>query len=157
MKFTRTALLGVAAAVTAGSVVFAASHANVEGAIKARKAHMGLNAFNLGILGNMAKGDMAYDAAAPQPAADNLAALAAMNTAAYWPAGSSLADVENTRARPRCGTTSRMSWKRSPHLPARQRPWPPPPARWKASRRTWGPSGALAERAIRPIVSPTRD
>lgn len=99
MKFTRTALLGVAAAVTAGSVVFAASHANVEGAIKARKAHMGLNAFNLGILGNMAKGDMAYDAAAAQTAADNLAALAAMNTAAYWPAGSSLADVENTRAK----------------------------------------------------------
>ncbi|WP_172295277.1 cytochrome c [Pseudoruegeria sp. HB172150] len=99
MRIASITLLGAAIAV-AGSVVLAASHVNVEGAIKARKAHMQLNAYNLGILGNMAKGDVDFDADAAQRAADNLAALAAMDTTAYWPPGSSNADVEDTRALP---------------------------------------------------------
>ncbi len=98
MKFTRTALLGVAAAAIAGTAVFAAGHANVEGAIKARKAQMQLNAFNLGILGNMAKGAVEFDAEAAQRAANNLNALAMMDTTDLWPAGSSASDVEGTRA-----------------------------------------------------------
>ncbi|WP_425050443.1 cytochrome c [Psychromarinibacter sp. S121] len=100
MTFTRATLLGGIAATLAATAVFAASHANVEGAIKARQSHMQLYAFNLGILGNMAKGEVAFDADAAQAAADNLAALAAISQAAYWPEGSDADSVEGTKALP---------------------------------------------------------
>lgn len=100
MKFTRPVLMGLAAALVAGTTVLAASHANVDGALKARQSHMQLYAFNLGILGNMAKGSVEFDAAAAQAAADNLAMLAKFDQSAYWPMGSSTDDSMETRALP---------------------------------------------------------
>lgn len=97
MKITTAALAIIAASVFGGAVL-AASHVNVEGAVKARKAHMQLHGFNLGILGNMAKGDVPYDAEAAQAAANNLHSLAMLDFAAYWPEGSSADDIEGTRA-----------------------------------------------------------
>jgi len=97
MKFTRTALLGVAAAAIAGSVAFAAGHANVEGAVKARQGHMQGYAFNLGVLGKMAKGEVDYDAEAAQRAADTLLALASINTQDYWAPGSAAGEAEGSR------------------------------------------------------------
>lgn len=99
MKFARTALLGLAAAAVASSVVFAGGHANVEGAVKARKAHMQLFAYNLGILGNMAKGAVEFDADAAMRAAVSLDVLAKMDTTDYWVEGSSAADIPNTDAK----------------------------------------------------------
>ncbi|MDH3264370.1 MAG: cytochrome c [Paracoccaceae bacterium] len=72
----------------------------VEGAIKARKAHMQLQAFNLGPLGAMAKGEMPYDAAQASAAAGNLAALVSMNMGRYFPEGSAQGQAEGTRALP---------------------------------------------------------
>ena len=72
----------------------------VEGAIKARKAHMQLQAFNLGPLGAMAKGEMPYDAAVASAAAGNLTALVGMNMGRYWPEGSAQGQAEGTRALP---------------------------------------------------------
>ncbi len=70
-------------------------------AVKARKAHMQLYGFNLGLLGGMAKGEIEYDAAAAKGAADNLAAVAALNQSRYWAPGTSNADLgEETRALP---------------------------------------------------------
>ena len=69
-------------------------------AVKARKAHMDLYAFNLGTLGAMAKGSVDFDAAAAQAAADNLVALTSVNQMAYWLPGTSNADMEGTRALP---------------------------------------------------------
>ncbi len=100
MHLTRSTILGLAAATLAAGTVFAASHANVDGAIKARQGHMDLYAFNLGLLGNMAKGEVEYDAAAAQSAADSLAALAVLDQSRYWPMGSSTADSDKTRALP---------------------------------------------------------
>ncbi|MCB1310370.1 MAG: cytochrome c [Sedimentitalea sp.] len=57
-------------------------------AVKARQAHMQLNAFNIGVLGAMAKGEIPYDAEVASAAAGNLAALSQMNEARYWPPGS---------------------------------------------------------------------
>ena len=53
--------------------------------IKARKAVMQIQAFNLGILGAMAKGEMPYDAKLAQDAADNLNAAVNMKNGAMWP------------------------------------------------------------------------
>lgn len=88
--------LGLAGALAGGAVAQSA----VEGAIKARKAQMTLFAFNLGPLGAMAKGEAPYDAAAASAAAGNLAKLASMNLAAYFPEGSARGQVEGTRALP---------------------------------------------------------
>lgn len=71
---------------------------DAEAVIKARKAHMQLNSFNLGPLGAMAKGDMPYDAAVAAAAANNLAAIAALDQTRIWAKGSGRPDAENTRA-----------------------------------------------------------
>ncbi|MBI6629022.1 c-type cytochrome [Pontibaca salina] len=62
----------------------------IAAAVKARQAHMKLNAFNLGLLGAMAKGEIDYDAEAAVAAAENLAALARMDETRYWPEGSDM-------------------------------------------------------------------
>ena len=61
-------------------------------AIKARQAVMQLLAFNLGKLGAMVKGDMAYDAKQAQMAADNLKAVASIRQDAMWPMGTAMED-----------------------------------------------------------------
>jgi cytochrome c556 len=83
------------------STAFAESHIDpaIAGAIKARQAHMNLYAFNLGTLGAMAQDKAPYDAAAATAAANNLAALSALDQSGYWPAGSDTS-VEGSRALP---------------------------------------------------------
>lgn len=70
-------------------------------AIDARQAHMRLNAFNLGLLGAMAKGEVDYDAEAASAAAANLAALARMDESRYWVPGTDMETLgkEQTEAR----------------------------------------------------------
>lgn len=71
--------------------------------IEARKAVMRIYAFNLGLLGAMAKGEAEYDAKLATAAANNLLATATMDNSAMWPAGSD-ADADGltgkTRAKP---------------------------------------------------------
>ena len=70
-------------------------------AVKARKAHMQLYAYNLGKLGGMAKGEVEYNAEAAQTAANNLATLTTVSQAGYWAPGTSNAELgEETRALP---------------------------------------------------------
>jgi cytochrome c556 len=88
----------VAAAVSLAGGAFAQSA--VEGAIKARKAHMQLYAFNLGQLGAMAKGEAPYDAAQASAAAGNLVSLAGLSLGAYFPPGSAQGEAADTRALP---------------------------------------------------------
>lgn len=100
MQFKKSVILGITAAAVAGTMVFAASHGG-NPAVKARKAHMQLNAHNIGILGGMAKGDIEYNADAAQAAANNLLALSQLNQMSYWPPGTSNAELgDETRALP---------------------------------------------------------
>jgi cytochrome c556 len=71
-----------------------------DGAVRARKSHMQLYAFNAGALGAMAKGDVPYDAALAAGHAANLVALSSLDLSAYWPAGSAKGEIEGTRALP---------------------------------------------------------
>ena len=73
---------------------------DVDPAVKARQSHMTLNSFNLGLLGNMARGNIDYDAEAAQAAADNLVALASLDQTRYWPEGTDSDSIEGTRALP---------------------------------------------------------
>ena len=84
--------------------VFADDH--LEKAIAARQAVMSLYAFNLGQLGAMAKGNVAYDAAAASAAAGNLAALAKLDQGAMWPQGSDVTAMpDKTRAKAEAWST----------------------------------------------------
>ena len=101
MKRLTAIVLGLGLA--AGATGLAQAHDNtkmVEAAIKARKAQMQLYAFNLGLLGDMAKGAVAYDASAAAAAANNLAVLAALDQSRLWPQGSDNMSVDNTRTLP---------------------------------------------------------
>ena len=88
-------------AVAVAATAFAASHANpaLEGAVKARGAQMTMISYHTGLLGDMAKGDVPYDAAMATAAAENLAAAAAMKRATLWIEGSEQGAVEGSRAK----------------------------------------------------------
>lgn len=95
--FRNALAVAALASVAAGGAV---AQSAIEGAIKARKAHMQLQAFNIGPLVGMAKGEMPYDAAVATAAAGNLAALTGMNFGRYFPEGSAQGQAEGTRALP---------------------------------------------------------
>lgn len=105
MKAIQMALAGLVAISAVPASVAADA---IDDAIKARQAYMQVNAFNLGKLGAMAKGELAYDAELASALAGNLAAQASMSNGAMWPEGSGndaagLAD--KTRALPAIWTT----------------------------------------------------
>ncbi|MGR3662014.1 MAG: cytochrome c [Paracoccaceae bacterium] len=101
----RKIVLATAGLAIAATTAFAAGEPGpYDGAIKARQAHMQLNAHNLGILGAMAQGKTEYDADAAKAAADNLAALANFDQGSYWPQGSDSTTNEGTRALPEIWT-----------------------------------------------------
>ncbi len=56
--------------------------------IEARKAHMQVVKYNMGILGAMAKGKREYNAELADAVAKNLYSAAAMNNMTMWPKGS---------------------------------------------------------------------
>lgn len=107
-KAIATAGIALALTITAQSGYAADEPFSKE--IKARQAVMQVQAFNLGILGAMAKGQMAYDATAAQNAADNLNAAVNMKNGAMWPRGSGNDALgDRTRAKPE-------AWSRYPEI-----------------------------------------
>ena len=93
------AILGLAIVASAATGQDAQQKA-LNDATKARQAQMQLYAFNLGQLGAMAKGEVAYDSAAASAAATNLASLARLDQSKLWPEGSDEMGVEGSRALP---------------------------------------------------------
>ncbi len=85
---TKLAGLAVALTMVAGAAGMAVAESPHDGAVKARQGDMRLRAFNLGILGAMAKGKIEYDAKAASAAAYNLKVLSTLNASALWPQGS---------------------------------------------------------------------
>ena len=74
--------------------------------VNARKSLMQVYAFNIGILGAMAKGKMPYDADVASAAADNLYAAVSMKNPTMWPKGSGNDALgKKTRAKPEIWTT----------------------------------------------------
>lgn len=95
-----TTLFASAAIVAVAGIALAGGHGG-NPAVSARKAHMGLNGFNLGVLGAMAKGEAEYNADIATGAANNLVALVNMDQMSYWPAGSDNGALgDETRALP---------------------------------------------------------
>ena len=99
MKFAmKLAGLAMASIMFAGVAVAQGPFDNV---LKARQGDMRLRAFNLGILGAMAKGKIEYNAKAASAAAHNLKVLSTLNASAMWPQGSdagALGDITTASA-----------------------------------------------------------
>ncbi len=90
--------LGLALALVVGA--HSGSANDFEKEIKARQALMQVYAFNIGILGAMAKGEMPYDPEIAQAAADDLNAAVSMKNPTMWPKGSDRETLgEKTRAK----------------------------------------------------------
>ncbi|MGV6848261.1 MAG: c-type cytochrome [Marinibacterium sp.] len=66
---------------------------------KARSGEMAIIAINLGVLGGMAKGEIAYDPAQAQAAANSIAAIALINQEPLWPEGSDAFSTDHGRAK----------------------------------------------------------
>ena len=94
----KRALIFLTLAAGLGSGPVWAQDANA--AIKARQGQFRVMALNLGILGAIAKGEMEYDSAVAQAAADNLVAVSSLDQQFNWPANSGQMDAANTRALP---------------------------------------------------------
>ena len=106
-RFLTTAAVTLALG-TCSVAALAADEYPFKAEIKARQSFMQIYAFNLGLLGAMAKGEAEYNAELAAAAANNLLAAARMNNSAMWPAGSdsSVAELaDKTRAKPENWTT----------------------------------------------------
>lgn len=69
-----------------------------EDTVAARQGYFKLVGANMGVLAGMAKGQIDYDAAAAQTAADNIALLTTYNMTHLFMPGTSASDMKNTRA-----------------------------------------------------------
>lgn len=101
-SFTMLLCAGI---LVSGSAVAATQ---IEKAIKGRQGLMQIYAFNIGLVGAMAKGKMDYNAQTAQNAADNLLAAAKMKNGPMWPKGSGNDNMEfgeTTRALPEIWST----------------------------------------------------
>ena len=96
-----TLFKSIAIAACFASLAPAAFAQDVEGAIKARKAHMQLYGHHLGVLGDMAKGKTEYNAELAASVAGDMAKLSSMMQASYWPPGSDNSNNPNTRLLPK--------------------------------------------------------
>lgn len=72
----------------------------VKDTIEARQGFYKLLGANMGALAGMAKGEIEYDAAAAQVAADNMATLTSYNVGHLYMPGTSNAENDSTRALP---------------------------------------------------------
>lgn len=91
------------AAISFGAAANADGHISaeqIEGAVKARHAHMQLYAFHMGTLGGMAQENIPFDADAALAAANSIAALASLDQSGYWLPGSDSDSIEGSRALP---------------------------------------------------------
>ncbi|UWQ20307.1 cytochrome c [Jannaschia sp. W003] len=80
---------------------FAESHEEkVPQAVEARQGVMQVQGMSLGVVGNMARGNAPYDAAAAQAAADDLLAVSNLTIQSLWPEGTSNEEVPSSDALP---------------------------------------------------------
>jgi len=104
MKYAKIA--GLVAVLAVAVTGIASAEGKFDKVLKARQSLMQIYSFNLGNLGAMAKGKVAYDAAKAQDFADNLLAAASMKNGAMWPAGSDNSVLgDKTRAKPEIWST----------------------------------------------------
>lgn len=98
---SRSLLVAAAMTLPLAATVQGQSDSPYASHLKARQGFMSINSFNIATLGGMARGNIDYDAEAAQTAADNIAAMAGVDTRPFWPEGSDNGALgDRTRALP---------------------------------------------------------
>jgi cytochrome c556 len=95
----RSTLFSLTALAAMGAGI-AATAQDLPAPVEARQGQFQLMALNIGVLGNMARGNTEYDAEAAQIAADNLVALSRLDQSFHWPEGTDNFALDGTRALP---------------------------------------------------------
>ena len=85
---------------TVAGVAIAGGHGGTNPAVKARQSHMQLYQHNLVVLGQMARGNVEYNADAANAAASNIVALTQLNQMSYWPPGTDSDTLTESNALP---------------------------------------------------------
>ncbi len=96
----RFIVVSLVAAVAAGAAVAQATPEELAAAVEARHAHMKGYAAALGALGKMAKGEVAYDAAAATEAANRLVELSSADQSGFWLPGTEAGAFADSEALP---------------------------------------------------------
>lgn len=112
MQFSARILGAALGVVLAAGTATAEEDKAIQAAIKARQSLMQLYAYNLGVLGAMAKGEIDYNATGAQAAADNLVAVNGLKMGAVWLPESDNFSAKNTRALPEL-------WENGPDVAAK--------------------------------------
>jgi cytochrome c556 len=86
-----------AALVAAPAATFAQ---DFDGALQARQGQFRIMALNLGVLGDMARGEAPYDAELAELAAENIETISELHQGPMWPEGSDNMAIDGTRALP---------------------------------------------------------
>ena len=96
----RLVTLSLLAALAAGVAVAQATPEEMAAAVEARHAHMKSYGAALRVLGQMAKGDVAYDAAAATEAATRLVELSSIDQSGFWLPGTEAGAINDSEALP---------------------------------------------------------
>jgi cytochrome c556 len=96
----RTRFLTISALTALGVGATAVAAQDLPAPVQARQGQFQIMALNVGVLGNMARGNIEYDATAAQAAANNLVAISMLDQSFHWPEGTDSFALDGTRALP---------------------------------------------------------
>lgn len=96
----RLVAVSVLSAVAAGAAVAQATPEELAAAVEARQTHMKGYGAAMGVLGKMAKGETAFDAAAATEAAGRIVALSAADQSGFWLPGTEAGAIAESEALP---------------------------------------------------------
>lgn len=99
-KAIRFISLSLVAALAAGIAMAQSTPEELSAAVEARQAHMKAYGGAMRVLGQMAQGEVAYDAAAATEAATRLAELSAIDQSGFWLPGTEAGAVGESEALP---------------------------------------------------------
>lgn len=99
-KAIRFISLSLVAALAAGIAMAQATPEDLSAAVEARQTHMKSYGGALRVLGQMAQGEVAYDAAAATAAATQLVELSAIDQSGFWLPGTEAGAVGDSTALP---------------------------------------------------------
>lgn len=90
----------LAATLAVSTLAMAAQAQDSNPAVNARQGQFQIMALNIGVLGQMARGNTEYDAEAAQAAANNLLTMSQIDQRFHWVPGTDTDSIEGTRALP---------------------------------------------------------
>ncbi|AHM05175.1 cytochrome c-554 [Roseibacterium elongatum DSM 19469] len=96
-RFSKIAAASLASTLSLSAIAVAQ---DLPAPVDARQGQFSIMVLNLGVLGQMARGNTDYDAEAASTAAANLATISMLDQSLHWPEGTDNFGLDGTRALP---------------------------------------------------------